>query len=52
MMSMKLLEVATPPSIYHGCSIWEMLWEGKFTLGEFTAVNMNNCGRHNIMKHI
>ena len=23
MMNMKLLEVVTPPSIYHGCSTWK-----------------------------
>ena len=25
--------------------------EGKFTVGEFSAVNMKNCGHHNIRKH-
>ena len=35
-----------------------MFWEEKFTgeekfkLGEFSAVNMKNCGRHNVRKHI
>ena len=51
MMNMKLLEVVTPQSIYYGCSNRKTLWEEKckgeekFTLGEFTAVNMKNCGR-------
>ena len=26
--------------------------EEMFTLGEFTAVNMKNCGRLNVSKHI
>ena len=51
MMNMKLLEVVTSPSIYLGCSTEKMLWEEKFTLGEFTAVNMKNCGRRNVRKH-
>ena len=35
-----------------------MFWEEKFTgeekfkLGEFSAVNMKNCGCHNVRKHI
>ena len=28
-----------------------MFWEEKFTLGEFTAVNIKNCGRRNVSKH-
>ena len=40
MMNMKLLSVVTPPYIYHGCSNRKAFWEGKFTPGEFTAVNM------------
>ena len=51
MMNMKTLAVVTPPSIYHGCSTWKLLWEEIFTLAEFTAVNMTNCGRHNVRKH-
>ena len=57
MMNMKLLAVVTPPSIYHGCSTQKTFWEEKFTgeekftLGEFTAVNMNNCGCYNVSKH-
>ena len=50
-MNMKLLLVVTPPYIYHGCSTRKNFWEEKFTLGEFRAVNMENCGRHNIRKH-
>ena len=52
MMNMKLLAVVTPPSIYHGCSNWKTFWDEKFTPGEFTAVNMKNCGRRNFRKHI
>ena len=29
---MKLLSVVTPPSIYHDCYTWKILWEEKFTL--------------------
>ena len=56
MMNIKLLAVVTPPSIYHGCSTQKTFWEEKFTgeenftLGEFTAVNMNNCGCYNVSK--
>ena len=54
---MKLLSVVTPLSIYHGCSTRKTFWEGKFTgdenftLGEFSAMNMKNCGHHNVRKH-
>ena len=57
MMNMKLLAFLTPPSIYHGCFTRKTFWEGKFTdeekftLGEFSAVNMKNFGRHNVGKH-
>ena len=51
MMNINILSVVTPSSIYHGCSTWKTFWEGKFTLGEFTAVNMKNCGCHNVRKH-
>ena len=53
MMNMKLLEVVTPPSIYHGFSTPKTFWEEKFTGGEncFSAVNMKNCVRHNVRKH-
>ena len=50
---MKLLEVVTPPSIYHGCSTLKTLWEEKFT-GKETfslAVDMKKCGRCNVRKH-
>ena len=50
-MNMKILAVVTSPYIYHGCSTRETLWEEKFTLGDFTDVNMKNCGCHNIRKH-
>ena len=57
MINMKLLADATPLSIYHGCSTWKTFWEEQFTgeenftLGDFSAVNMKNCGRHNVRKH-
>ena len=58
MMNMKLLVVVTPPSIYNGCSTRKIFWEEQFTgeekltLGEYTAVNMKNCGCYNVRKHI
>ena len=52
MMNMEILAVVTPPSIYHGYSTWKTFWEENFTLCEFKAVNMKNCGRRNVMKHI
>ena len=51
MMNTKLLAFLTPPYIYHGCSTRKKFWEEKFTLGEFSAVNMKNCGRRNVRKH-
>ena len=57
MMNTNILSVVTLRYIYHGCSNQKTFWEEKFTgeeeftLGEFTAVNMNNCGRHNVKKH-
>ena len=53
MMNINLLEVVTPPSIYHGCSTWKKFWDEKFTGEEklFSAVNMKNCGRRNVRKH-
>ena len=50
-MSINLLAVVTPLSIYHGCSNRKTLLEEKFTLGEFSAVNMKNCGHGNVRKH-
>ena len=50
-MNTKLLVVVTPPSVYHGCSTRNMFWEINFKPGEFTPVNMKNCGHHNIRKH-
>ena len=43
---MKLPEVLTPLSIYHGFSTWKKFWEGKLT-----PVNMKNCGCLNVRKH-
>ena len=51
MINMKLLAVVTPPYIYHGCSTQKTFWEEKFTLGEFTTLNMKICGRLNVRKH-
>ena len=57
MTNMKIVEVITPLSIYHDCSNRKIFWEKKFTgeekftLGEFSTVNMKNCGCHNISKH-
>ena len=56
-MNMNLLAVVTPPYIYHGCSDWEAFWEEnftgeeKFTFGEFSAMNIKNCGCRNVRKH-
>ena len=58
MMNMNLLAAVTPPSIYHDSSnrktFWEEIFTGKekFTLGEFSAVNMKNCGQNKVRKHI
>ena len=48
---MNHLAVVTPPSIYHGCSTRNILWEEKFTPGEFIPVNMKKWGHHNVRKH-
>ena len=51
-MNMKILEVVTPLSIYHGCSTQTTFWEENFTLGELTPVNMKICGSCNVRKQI
>ena len=57
MMNMNILEVVTPPSIYHGWSTRKTFWEEnftgeeKFTLDEFSAVKMKNCGHCNVRKY-
>ena len=57
MMNMNFLAVITPPSIYNGCFTCKTFWEKKFTgeekftLGEFSDVNMKNCGRQHFRKH-
>ena len=48
---MKLLEVVTPPFIYHGCFTRKMFWEEIFTVSEFSDVNMKHFGCHNVRKH-
>ena len=58
MMNMNILAFVTPPSICHVCSTQKTFWEENFTveenftLGEFTAVNMKNCGHLYVSKHI
>ena len=51
-INIKPLAVVTPPSFYHGCSTRDIFWEEKFTGEEklFLAINMDNCGRHNVSK--
>ena len=53
MMNTKLLEVVTPPSIYHGWSTRKKFWEEKLTGEEklFSAVNMKCFGSLNVWKH-
>ena len=53
MSNMKLLAVATPPSINYCWSTWKTFWEENFTGEEnlFSAVNMKICGRKNVRKH-
>ena len=53
MVNMKLLEVLTPLSIYHGYYTWKTFWEGYYTGEEklFSAVNMKICGCCNVRKH-
>ena len=41
-----LIEVVTPPSIYHGFYTRNNFWEEKFT-----QVNMKNCFHCNVSKH-
>ena len=56
-MNMEILVVVTPPSIYHGCSTHKTFWEGtftsegKFTLRDFSDVNMKFCYRLNVRRH-
>ena len=52
-MNMNLLAVVTTTSIYWGWYTRKTLWEEKFTGEEnlFSAVNMKNCGRHNVREH-
>ena len=49
---MKLLEVVTSPSIYHSWSTWKKFCEGKFTIVQFTPVNMKNFGCRDVRKHM
>ena len=50
---MKFLLVVTPPSIYHGCSTWQTLWEEKFTGKKylFLSMNMKTFGHRKVRKH-
>ena len=52
MLNMKLLAGVKTPSMYHGWSTRKTFWEDKFTLGEFSAMNMKNCGRRNVRKNM
>ena len=49
-MKIKLLKFITPPSIYNGYFTRKTFWEEKFTVGEFTPVNMKNGGCRNARK--
>ena len=51
MVNTNILAVVTQTSIYRGFSTRKMFWEVNFTVGEFSAVNMKNCVRHNVRKH-
>ena len=57
MINMKRLEVVTPPSIQDGWSNQKTFWEENFTgeeiftLGEFTALNVKNCGCCNVREN-
>ena len=50
---MNFLVVATPPSIYHGCSTRKTFWEEKFTGKQdlFQSVNMKTFCRRKVRKH-
>ena len=50
-MNTNLIAVVITSPIYHGCYNQKTFWEEKFTLGEFTPVNMKNCGRRHVRKH-
>ena len=50
-MNMEILAFVTQPSIYHSCLNRKTSWEGNFTLGEFTPVNMKICDHRNVRKH-
>ena len=50
MVNMKLLTVVSTPSVYRGCSTWKTIWKKKFTVDEFSSVNVKNCGPHNVRK--
>ena len=51
---MKFLVVVTPLPIYHGCSTRKTLWEENFTGKKdlFQSMNMKNCGRRKVRKHM
>ena len=57
MMNMNILAVVTPLSVYHVCSTMKTFWGGdltdeeELTLGEFSDLNMENCGCHYVRKH-
>ena len=49
-MNSKIPENVTPLSIYCGLYTRKIVWEEKFTPGDFTPVNMKNCDRCNVRK--
>ena len=53
MMNMNILEVVTPPSIYHCCSTRKKFWEEKYTGEEnlFSTANVKSFFRSNVRKH-
>ena len=57
-MNMKLLSVVTPLPIYHAYSARKAFWEEnfteeeKFTLGEFSYLNMKHFSLRNVREHI
>ena len=50
-MNMKLPAFLTPQYIDNFCSTLKTFWEEKFTLGEFTPMNMKTFGCRNVRKH-
>ena len=51
-MNTDILEAVIPLSIFHTWFTLNTFWEGKFTLSDFTHVNMKICDRRNVREHI